>query len=251
MRRLPLLLLPLTALAAGCPVTQPQNTPVDPVTLHEPRTGAAYKLYVPEDYSRDRTWPLVITLHGTHIWDGYRRQMMEWKALAEAKGFLVVAPSLRSPQGILPVIRDVWYKDLRRDEKAVLAIMDQLISRYRIDPDRVLLTGFSAGGYPMYWIGLRNPERFDMLIARACNADLEMFERIELTGRARKLPVYIYCGKDDLKPLRDQAWLAYRYLKQHGHQDVERKFVAGGHLRRPELAWSIWSSRPGVDTSDR
>ena len=244
-------LLPLLGILAGCPVVQPQDTPVPERHLVESRTQRPYWLYVPSYYSEDRTWPLVVTLHGTHGWDSSRAQIMDWKALAEEHGFIVAAPSLRSVQGILPVAKGLWYKDLAADEEVILATVDELAAKYRVDPKAVLLTGFSAGGYPLYYVGLRNPRRFDMLIARACNSRIDLFEKIELTDEARKLPILIFWGKDDLGPLKDQSWQAFRYLRLHGFAGAEKKKVEGGHLRRSTMAYQYWQKNRKGRLRDR
>ena len=232
--------LPLLALVAGCPVTQPQDTPVEQMRLSEPKSGSHYWLYVPSYYSTDQDWPLVVTLHGTHGWDGSSPQIKEWKNLAEEKGFIVAAPDLRSVQGILPVNHALWMADLESDEAAILAVLEDVAGKYRIDRGSVLLTGFSAGGYPMYYVGLRNPQRFNMLVARACNSSIDIFEHIGLTDEARRLPVRIFWGKDDLKQIADQSWDAIRWLSEHGFKHVDWDKTAGGHLRRPETAYKYW-----------
>lgn len=239
MRRL-LLFLCLCGFLSGCPVTQPQQTPVDAKHLTESQSGRDYWLYVPSYYDGSRDWPLVITLHGTHGWDSSRAQIKEWKHLAEQQGFIVAAPSLKSVQGIAPVVRQWWYDDVRSDEQAILRLLEELTESHAVDKNAVILTGFSAGGYPLYYTGLRNPEKFDMVIARACNSDTGLLDQVELTEETRKLPVVIFWGKDDLKPLRDQSWQAFRYLRERGCVNTEREELKGGHLRRPEFAWSIW-----------
>lgn len=234
-------LLPLLAIAAGCPVTQPQNTPVPAQRQELASLEAKYWLYVPSYHTNDRDWPLVVTLHGTYGWDGSRQQTDEWKFLAEQRGLIVAAPDLRSAQGILPVVQSVWFKDLAADEAVILALIDELVERYHVDPSAVLLTGFSAGGYAMYYTGLRNPQRFSMLIARNCNSDADLLASIEITDATRKLPVEIFWGKDDLKAIQDQSWAAYRYLRERRCYEVRHKEVSGGHLRRPETAYRFWS----------
>ncbi len=236
------LMLPLAILAAGCPVTQSQQTPVESLRIEEPVSGAGYYLYVPSFYSDQRDWPLVVTLHGTFGWDSSSAQIKEWKFLAEKHGLIVAAPDLKSVQGILPVVRSLWYQDLQADEKAILAVIDDVSRKYHIDPNAVLLTGFSAGGYPLYYVGLRNPQRFNMLIARGCNSDLELFKQIEFSDKVRKLPVAIFWGKDELAEIQRQSWQAFRYLREHGCRKASRKEVLGGHLRRPELTYSLWRS---------
>ena len=241
-RTLPFLLLPLLA---GCPVFQPQDTPISQEKTLEPTTGAKYWFYVPSNYSRDREWPLVITLHGTIPFDTYTAQIKEWKALAEDKGFIVVAPDLDSSQGILPILnRQSWYKDLERDEQVILAVLEDVRGRYRIDPDpnAILLTGFSAGGFAMFHTGLRNPSRFGMLIARSCNSDVRMMEdQIPLTDQAKRMPIMSYWGRDE-HTLGRQGWDAFEYLRTHGFKKAEMEEVKqGAHYRRPELAYRVWA----------
>ena len=114
--KLPLLLiLPLATILAGCPVTQEQQTPVEPLAMKA--GGYKYWLYVPSDYSADRDWPMVVTLHGTFGFDDGDAQIREWKRLAEDNGLIVVAPALSSVQGILPVVKSLWYKDLADESR--------------------------------------------------------------------------------------------------------------------------------------
>jgi poly(3-hydroxybutyrate) depolymerase len=236
-------LLPMAMFVCGCPVTQSQETPVPASHLSESGTGRGYWIYVPSTYSADREWPLVITLHGTHGWDSADAQIREWKALAEQNGIIVVAPELRSVQGILPVVHSLWLEDLQSDETAILAVLDQVSTQYRVDRSAVMITGFSAGGYPLYYTALRHPDKFQMAIARACNSSVELFENVPLTDAARKLPIEIFWGKDDLKAVQDQSWQAFRWLRDHRFYNTERKELQGGHLRRPEIAYQVWSKR--------
>jgi len=237
-----IMLLPLLAFLTGCPVTQRLDTPVQPFRAVEPRTGVEYWVYVPSYHSKNRTWPLVITLHGTFGWDGPQRQLMEWQWLAEERGLIVAAPALKSVQGITPVVRSLWYDDLARDERVILSLIDELTEKYRLDgdPRAILLTGFSAGGYPMYYAGLRNPGKFGMLAARACNSSIDIFEKIPPTAEARRMPIFLFWGKDDLPELQRQSWQAFRYLREHGFAHTQKKEVSGGHLRRPEVAYEAW-----------
>jgi len=234
-----LLLLPLAGMMLGCPVMQRLDTPVQPFWLVEPETGVKYRVYVPSYHNMDRDWPLVITLHGTFWYDGPIRQVQEWQRLAEDHGLIVAAPPLRSIQGITPVIKSWWWKDLDSDERIILALRKDMIERYRVDPKSVLLTGFSGGGYPMYYTGLRSPECFSMLVARSCNSNLEIFDRIRLTDAAHEMPIFIYWGKDDVG-LWNYSWQAYRYLREHGCYKARKKEVTGGHCRRPGPAYKAW-----------
>jgi phospholipase/carboxylesterase len=232
----------LTGLAmglCGCPVTQSQNVPVAAMHVVQDDTGIKYWLYVPSYYSSQKDWPLVVTLHGTVPFDPALFQINEWKALAEEKGFLVAAPELKSSQGILPVIKKLWFNDLRADEQTIMGTIDAICGRYHVDRKAVLLTGFSSGGFPLYYTGLRNPQRFNMLIARSCNSDMDIFESIPITDQTRQLPMMISAGKDE-HFIPTQSWQAFRYLRERKCTLVKHEEIRGGHIRRPDLAYKHW-----------
>lgn len=245
MRRIVVAALLLTV-CPGCPVFQSQEVPHDPAWRREPVTGRDYREYVPSDYTPEKQWPLVITLHGTDVpaYDTSRKQIDAWKKLAEDKGFIVAAPELTSVQGVVPVIRSLWYDDLAEDEQAILAVLDDLRRRYSIDDGRVMLTGFSSGGFPLFYTGLRNPQRFNCLASRSCNVDLSMLERVGVTDAARELPILLIWGKDDFTKIRHQSWAAFEYLRRHGFDKTEADRFRGGHIRRPDLAYDFWKRQP-------
>jgi poly(3-hydroxybutyrate) depolymerase len=239
---------PLLGILAGCPVPQSQDTPV-PQKYIDAQGGrhGGYYLYVPSNYTPDHAWPLVITLHGTYGWDSAWAQIREWKALAQEKGFIVVAPNLRSVQGILPVEKKQWNKDLATDDATILNVLDELSAKYRVDPKAVLLTGFSAGGFPLYNTGLRHPDRFDMLVAMSCNSDVELFDKITQSPEfrdnpnVRNIPVVVFWGMDD-QVIQDFCWNAVEYFSTHGFKNFQHRKIRGGHLRRPDVVYNYWKA---------
>ncbi|MBN1554294.1 MAG: prolyl oligopeptidase family serine peptidase, partial [Phycisphaerae bacterium] len=216
MRHYVWILLPLMAvLVCGCPITQSQDTPVKHKALRDQITNTKYYLYVPSTYDKNKTYPLVITLHGTNPWDDAWMQIREWKALAEERRFLVAAPVLRhfSTDGIGHVPINTRLSSLAKDDEAICAVLNEISHRYRVDTKRVLLTGFSAGGFPMYYTGLRHPEKFAALIARACNCDTRVMDHANVTKSTKRLPVIIFYGKDDLGRIQKQSIAAFQWLR--------------------------------------
>ncbi len=229
--------------ASGCVVTQDIDTPVSHSLETESKTGARYYRYIPSNYDPGKSWPLVISLHGTWPWDVDWHQILEWKMLGEERGFLVVAPKLGgwSTQGILPKPSGVFRSELEDDETAILAVREEMCRLYNIDRKKILLTGFSSGGYPLYWTGLRNPNKFSALAARSCNCDSRIFEWMDPGKIGRKIPVIILVGKDEMA-IQDDAWRTFGWLRKNGwdSDNCIRDEVRGGHLRRPDLAYDQW-----------
>ncbi|MEQ9367191.1 MAG: hypothetical protein RIF32_23360 [Leptospirales bacterium] len=95
-----------------------------------------YSLYVPEYYSPDRAWPLVVALHGG---SGHGADFLwSWLRDARAFGCILIAPtsgdrtwSLHSP-GV--------------DAAGLNRALDYVSGRWRVDSDRLLLSGISDGG---------------------------------------------------------------------------------------------------------
>lgn len=243
---LALLLAGLSVAAAGCPVL-PTDTPVREFKCRTQKSRCTYYMYVPSGYEPARRWPMVVTLHGTHGFDSARTQAKEWRGLAEEHGFLVLAPTLKSTQGILPVGRSARLRELAKDERRVLEAIAEIKKKYSVDEQAVMITGFSSGGYPTYYIGLRNPELFSAMAARTCNADLKIIETIPITERTRAMPVLIFFSKTGVNPIYSghnpvatQSWAAFRYLRQQKCTKARIKAVEGGHHRKARLAFEFW-----------
>ena len=221
---------------AGCAVPQPQNTPVAPVLLREPITGGVYYLYVPSTYRRESPAPVIISCHGTDPFDVAAYQVGEWKMIAERYGCLLVCPKLASTDGLLGAGA---IDDLLHDERLIMTILGQLHYRYNIDRANVMMTGFSGGGFPVYFVGLRHPDVFSVVVARNCN-----FNKNAVDGwyspEALRTPVMVYWGENDPGAVAGQSENGLTYLRQAGFQ-VESTIVAGsGHERHPEVAMGFW-----------
>jgi predicted peptidase len=120
---------------------------------------AHYRLFVPPDYSESKRYPLIVSLHGagTHGTDNLRQLSPPIAALIDRAQAIeptfVLVP--QDPKG------DKWvtgsgeapyrnYHQAERPQSAAAGLLlrgiEELVARYAIDPDRIYLTGGSAGG---------------------------------------------------------------------------------------------------------
>ena len=166
-----------------------------PVGLMERDAGSghgAYTLYVPENYTPSRSWPVVVALHG-----GYGRgeeYVFSWLRPAKSRGFLVLAPSSS----------DVTWSILRPpvDAGAILAALDDAGQDYAIDPKRVFLSGLSDGGTFTYLAALPNAERFAG-IAPVAGDFHAMMDPMLRRKMGQTLPILIVHGaRDPIFPVR-------------------------------------------------
>ncbi|MEN3335592.1 MAG: hypothetical protein V7641_4957 [Blastocatellia bacterium] len=116
-------------------------------------TYQPYRVFVPSSYDGARSFPLVIALHGmggdeNSYFDYYSNGL--FKKEAERHGYIVACPKGRNPASM-------YIGDAERD---VLDVMAEMKRAYRIDPERVYLTGHSMGGFGTLSVAMNHPELF-------------------------------------------------------------------------------------------
>lgn len=150
---------------------------------NEAGSRGGFSLYVPEYYTADRAWPLVMALHGG---SGNGRGFL-WSWLRDARSFgtILIAPTAIGSTWAL-MGEDVDTPNLTR-------ILDIARARWNIDPKRLLLTGMSDGGTFSYVTGLEGRSPFTHLAPVSATFHPLMAE-IADAERLRGLPVHIVHG---------------------------------------------------------
>lgn len=143
----------------------------------------SYALYVPETYTPDRAWPLVVALHGGS--GNGRLFLWSWLRDARSHGAILLAPTARGSTWAL-MGDDV-------DTPNLMQTLTQIRSLWNIDATRMLLTGMSDGGTFSYVSGLADASPFTHLAPVAGTFHpmlVQMADRVRL----RDLPVFITHG---------------------------------------------------------
>lgn len=102
-------------------------------------TQRSFILYVPKNLGESR--PLLISCHGMNQDANYQKGMLQIESVADTAKFLTVFP-----EGI----DKSWDISGDRDIHFVTALIDKMVSQYKIDRNRVYLSGFSMGGMFTY-----------------------------------------------------------------------------------------------------
>ena len=171
-----------------------------------------YQVYVPADYTRARTWPVVLFLHGggergtdgliqteVGIGSAIRRFSTRFPAI-------VVMPQARPPAGWTGANADMALKAL-----------DQTEAEFATDKSRVYLTGLSMGGAGTWYVSYRHPNRFAALLAICARvrpsatatdpvvpaADGEPFAT--LAAKVKHLPIWVFHGDADMTVPVDES----------------------------------------------
>ncbi|MCP9471277.1 MAG: hypothetical protein NNA30_00890 [Nitrospira sp.] len=179
---------------------------------------------VPASYHPSSSMGLVVCLHGAGF-DG-EAYLERWRErLGDA--YILACPTY--PSG-------AWFT--RRAEELVLATIHDLRRRYRIDPNRIFLTGMSNGGIGTLLIGTHHAPLFAGIAPMAGGLDRVLMPFLE---NLRNTPVYIIHGaKDEVMPVelsrsiaRELETLGYRYVYREHQREHP---MAGGHyFPREEL----------------
>jgi hypothetical protein len=157
-----------------------------------------YALYLPKNYSAEKAYPLVISLHGA--FSNHRLNLRRVFGMGNLTGetdleatryfpilrpidFVVASPLARGTMG---------YQGI--PEKDVYAVFEDVKKRFHIDEDRVYLTGLSMGGGGALWLGLTRPDVW-AAIAPVCPSVPRGLE--ELAPNALNLPVHLFHGAVD------------------------------------------------------
>jgi predicted peptidase len=119
-----------------------------------------YQVYVPENWSPQQKWPIILFLHGA----GERGS----DGLAETQ--VGIGTAIRKDRTRFPAIvvmpqckPDTWWPDLLMQEYA-MATLEAATKEFKGDPKRTYLTGLSMGGYGSWYLAAHYPGRFAAVV---------------------------------------------------------------------------------------
>ena len=147
-----------------------------------------YLLFLPDGYTSDtaKKWPLMIFLHGSGESGTDLEKVKAWgppKLIEAGKKFpfIVVSPQAPPNTG--------WQVEVLR------AMLNDLKQKYRVDNDRVYLTGLSMGGFGTWNYSEKFPDDLAAIVPICGGGD------VAKVWHLRHMPVWCFHGaKDDVVP---------------------------------------------------
>jgi predicted peptidase len=173
-----------------------------------------YLFYLPEDYAQGESWPLLLFLHGA----GERGDDLELvkkhgppKLIAAGKDFpfIVVSPQCATGQRWEPIM--------------LLALLDEIASNYKVDRDRVYVSGLSMGGFGTWELAASAPDRL-AAIAPICGGGEKFWVQ-----QIAQLPVWAFHGAKDTVVPPDRSQQMVDELKRLGGQPKLTIYPEAGH----------------------
>jgi predicted peptidase len=165
-----------------------------------------YLISLPPGYNEGKQkWPLIFFLHGgSGRGDEINLVAKYGPPAIAAKGgdypFIVLSPQCKKGE--------IW-----TNTDLLISLLDDVIAHYRVDPDRVYLTGSSMGGRGVLYLAYKHPERFAAVVPVCPWAP-----NTDWVPALKTVPMWIFHGdKDTLAPIKDSIDLV-KALRSTGNE---------------------------------
>jgi predicted peptidase len=199
-----------------------------------------YMLIVPAAYTQDSNqWPLILFLHGSSLRGNNLDLVKEYGPtwVSEQRSdfpFVVLAP--QCPENA----------DWINMSDIITALLTDVLKKYRIDKNRVYLTGISLGGRGAWILARKHPEYFAAFapIAAATQTIPDNWD-----NKLLSLPIWAFHGdKDTVVPLENDTALIDAFRKQGGTPRFtilhgQGHYIAGIYKNRELYDWFLSKAR--------
>ena len=201
-----------------------------------------YLLYLPEEYGKEKgkKWPVILHGSGERGSDINKVKVHGPPKICEQKkdfGFVVISPQCPDNK---------WW-----EPQSLIALLDDVIARYDVDPDRVYLTGLSMGGFGTWDTAIAYPNRF-AAIAPICGGGNK-----HRASALRNVPTWVFHGeKDPSVPIAESEEMVDA-IKRAGGDVRFTRYPEAGHdswtesYNNPELYTWFLSHHRGETVSPK
>ena len=165
-----------------------------------------YLLYLPDGYGKDdKAWPLLLFLHGAGESGNDLSKVKKHgppKLIEAGKDFPCIVVSPQAP-------RFGW------DVATLGGLLDDVMAKYKVDKDRVYLTGLSMGGFGTWALAAAYPDKFAALIPICGGGNPKD------AAKMKDLPVWVFHGAKDTTVAPSQSEAMVNALKDAGAANVK------------------------------
>ena len=135
--------------------------------------GRSYRLYVPRKLPHGKV-PLLLALHGGFGNSEYFEHFLGMDKVAERKGFMVAYPNGTEGRSWLMKNKRMWNSgnccgiaaEKNIDDVSFLAnVINDIIAKYPVDPNRIYITGHSNGAMMSYRFVCERPDMVAAMVS--------------------------------------------------------------------------------------
>ncbi|CAF4844858.1 unnamed protein product, partial [Rotaria sp. Silwood1] len=127
-------------------------------------------LHYPPEMFESKNLSLLVLIHGGPYWASLNRLELawhDWASLAASEGWLVLEPNYRGSTGYGDqFLNEIRYRPLSRPGKDILCGVDRLIKDGIVNPHRLVVGGYSYGGFLTNWL-ITQTRRFNAALSGA------------------------------------------------------------------------------------
>lgn len=219
--------------------------------------GATYKyqVFVPENWTPNQEWPIILFLHGAGERGDDGLQQTD----------VGIGTAIRSDRSRIPAIvvmpqcrKNLWWNQPPMDELAIAAL-EAATKEFHGDIRRTYLTGISMGGYGTWRLAEKYPGRFAALVvicggirpsATTLKADPELAKWTppdepksysDAAAKIGKTPVWIFHGADDDVVPVTESQRMYAAMKEIGAEVHYTQYPGVRHV-----SWDKAYDEPGL-----
>ncbi len=204
-------LIPRFSIGDDAPRLQPNGVVV--ITIGEKRTINEMAVY-PKGGIADR--PLLIAAHGNG--ESGPKEIESWIDLARQHNFTIVCPTFLSAIHSMYIPDDVpYFKDC----------LQWIETNLQYDKNNVFMTGFSGGGYPVWYLATTRPDFFKGLFLQSGNFAGQYYN-LNLSGWSDK-PIHLVWGTEDSPTVMAQNKQALELLQSEHLTNFSTEIIPGAH----------------------
>jgi predicted peptidase len=182
----------------------------------------SYAVYVPPGYSDRQTYPLVVSLHG----HGERGTDGRKQLTIGLAPFIAARSASHNPVDFFALFPQsytgLWLAD-SADDLLTMKVLERVCKRYRIDVDRIYLTGISSGGDGVWHLAAKHPDKWAAIVPLGGGAMPGIAPSI------KHIPCWCFHGKNDTSVRVEYARNMMAALREAGGQPRYTEYQGRGH----------------------
>lgn len=222
---------PLVAASPG------RARPTVPLWNGEAMEDTELWILAPETIDPQQPLALILQAHGTGA--SGEGQPEIWREVARAWPAVIVAPSESGAND--------GYRYSDRERELTLSAMRWARRQWRVDPDRIVLSGISRGGHLTWDLASRRPDRFAALAPMIGGPRLnpgQAQNNLRYVENLAPIPIRDLQGAQDDPRLVANLRIAFQRLRDAGARDAKLiEFEALGHgFEFGAVDWVEWLS---------
>jgi len=189
------------------------------------KTSVYHTLYLPEDWSKDRKFPVIVEFpgnsvlsHGISISHGTPESCVLGYGLTSGREAVwVCLPFIDSSSGFKQNAT-VWWGDVEETKRYLIATIQEICERYGGDPKRIVLAGFSRGAIACFYIGLHDDEVASLWAGFFCHSHFDGVRENWGYPQADRISAFVRLKRLGRRPV---------WISQEGGYDEIKRYLDG------------------------